>query len=304
MLQDIIETKPGLAPADTTLGAVHLSVTDGERALTVWRDLVGLTVLSRTPSEITLGVGGKPLIVLFPGVARPVVPRTSGLYHVAIHVPARADLARVLARLFTARFENSPTDHLVTETTYLWDPDGNGIEITFETPHRGKFVSDGQTYGAVTADGREHSGRDRLDVRSVLGELDPNENFNTPLPAGTRIGHVHVHVSDLDAAMGFYRDLIGFAEQFQARRIQMGDVTLPGYVPHIVAFNTWGTLGAPQAPAGSSGLRHFQIDYPDATALAAARARLEAAGIGVSDTESGLFTADPAGNRIRLTSRA
>lgn len=304
MLQNVIETKPGLAPADTTLGPVHLSVTDGDRTLAVWRDLVGLTVLDRTPTEITLGAGGKPLLVLFPGAERPVVPRTSGLYHVAIHVPERADLARVLARLFTAQFRNSPTDHLVTETTYLWDPDGNGIEITFETPERGRFVSDGQTYGAVTADGKPHSGRDALDVRSVLGELEPNEDFNVPLPAGTRVGHVHVHVSDLDAAMVFYRDLIGFAEQFQARRIQMGDVTLPGYVPHIVAFNTWNGVGAPQAPAGSAGLRHFQIDYPTAADLKAARARLEGAGIAVSETESGLFTADPAGNRIRLTSRA
>lgn len=304
MLQNIIEPKPGLAPADTTLGPVHLSVTDGERALVVWRDLVGLTLLSRTSTEITLGAGGKPLIVLFPGAERPVVKRTSGLYHVAIHVPQRADLARVLARLFTARFQNSPTDHLVTETTYLWDPDGNGIEITFETPQRGRFVSDGRTYGAITADGKPHSGRDPLDVRSVLGELDPKEDFNVPLPAGTRVGHVHVHVSDLDAAMGFYRDLIGFAEQFQARTIQMGDVTLPGYVPHIIAFNTWNGVGAPQAPAGSAGLRHFQVDYPAGTDLAAARKRLEAAGIAVSETGSGVFTTDPAGNRIKLTSRS
>ena len=304
MIQDVIQVKPGLAPADTRLGPVHLSVTDGERALSVWRDLVGLTVLSRTPTEITLGAGGTPLIVLFPGAERPVVPRTSGLYHVAIHVPERADLARVLARLFTARFENSPTDHLVTETTYLWDPDGNGIEIAYETPHRGRFVSDGRTYGAIDANGNPHSGRDPLDVRSVLAELQPNENFQVPLPPGTRIGHVHVHVSDLDAAMHFYRDLIGFAEQFQARQIQRGDVTLPGYVPHIVAFNTWNGRGAPQAPPGASGLRHFEIQFPSAADLAAARSRLEAAGTEVSETGTGIFTADPAGNRIELTSRA
>src|SRR5262245_25782118 len=142
-----------IVPKGTHLGPVHIAVTDAERALSVWRDMVGLTVLSRSPRELVLGAGATPLIVLHPGAKRSVVANTSGLYHVAIHVPSRRDLAVVIARLFQNRFRNSPTDHLVTETTYLWDHDGNGIEMTFETPWRGKFMGDDEGYYGITPDG-------------------------------------------------------------------------------------------------------------------------------------------------------
>ncbi len=104
----------GLVPDSTRLGPVHIAVTEAERALSVWRDLVGLTVLEQDDKTITLGAGGTPLIVLETDAKRPVVPYTAGLYHVAIHVPTRKDLAVVIARLFARRFRNSPTDHLVT----------------------------------------------------------------------------------------------------------------------------------------------------------------------------------------------
>src|SRR5258708_2050575 len=132
-----------LVPSTTPLGPVHIAVTEAERALSVWRDLVGLTVVSREDERISLGAGERTLVVLHADAKRAVVPNTAGLYHVAIHLPARKDLATAVARLFAKRFRNSPTDHLVTETTYLWDLDGNGIELTFETPWRGILTSDG-----------------------------------------------------------------------------------------------------------------------------------------------------------------
>src|SRR5579864_6512555 len=131
-----------LVPATTRLGPVHIAVTEAEQALSVWRDLVGLTVLARDAEAIGLGTGERTLVVLHPGAKRGVVANTAGLYHVAIHVPTRKDLATAVARLFAKHFRNSPTDHLVTETTYLWDLDGNGIELTFETPGRGRLVTD------------------------------------------------------------------------------------------------------------------------------------------------------------------
>ncbi len=177
-----------------------------------------------------------------------MVPHTSGLYHVALHLPTRRDLAVVTARLMAARIPNSPTDHLVSEAVYLWDLDGNGIEMTFETPWRGTFKSDGDTFYALTPDGRRHSGRDAIDLHSLLGELTREDEIREPLPAGTRIGHVHLHVGDIDKAMAFYaEDGVGFARQMLARRVRMGDVTL-GYQPHALAFNTWAGAGAPQPP--------------------------------------------------------
>lgn len=289
----------GLLPNTTRLGPVHIAVTDEARALAVWRDLVGLTETGRENGTISLGAGGRPLIVLETGAARPVVPNTSGLYHVAIHVPTRKELARVAARFMSARFRNSPTDHLVSEAVYAWDLDGNGIEMTFETPWRGELKSDGDIYYGLTKDGRRHSGRDAIDLDSLFGELAEGDDLRTPLPAGTRIGHVHLHVADLDKTMDFYSKAIGFAPLMLNRRIRMGDLKTD-YPPHILAFNTWAGEGAPQAPDGSAGLRWFTIEAPDAATLAVVRQRLEAAGAPVTEADGGFETHDPAGNRVKV----
>lgn len=286
-------------PSATRLGPVHLAVTDGDRVLPVWRDLVGLTVLDRTEKEIRLGAGDRTLIVLEPGAARPVVENRTGLYHVAIHVPKRIDLARAIGRMFATRYRNSPTDHLVTETTYLWDADNNGIEMTFETPWRGTLQSDGDRYFGVTTDGKLHSGREAVDLQSMFAELDGDRTPDAPLPAGTRIGHVHVHVADLDEAMRFYGETIGFRPMMLNRRFRMGDVTLD-YPPHIVAFNTWAGEGAQPAPPGSAGLRRFTIEVPSANDLAGVRARLEAAGAPLREEAGAIVTADPSGNPVHV----
>ncbi len=290
---------PATVAAGTRLGPVHIAVTDGERALAVWRDLVGLSELGRDGDAIRLGAGGQTLIVLHANAERPVVKNVSGLYHVAIHVPTRKELARVTARLIAARYYNSPTDHLVSEAVYLWDLDGNGIEMTFETPWRGKLTSDGNDYFGITTDGRRTSGRDPIDVNGLLGELGEDDDLTESLPAGTRIGHVHVHVADLAAAMEFYSRAIGFRRLMLAERIGMGDVTMD-YPPHIVAFNVWAGRSAPQAPPGSAGLRWFTVVVPTASDLAAMRERLAAAGAPVDETDGGIETRDPAGNRVRI----
>jgi catechol 2,3-dioxygenase len=290
----------GLVPDSTRLGPVHIAVTEAERALSIWRNLVGLTLIARDDATITLGAGGKPLIVLETGAKRPVVPHTAGLYHVAIHVPTRKDLAIVIARLFAHRFRNSPTDHLVTETTYLWDLDGNGIEMTFETPWRGTFIGDERGFRAVTKEGKPHSGREPVDLDSLFAELGPDENLEVPLPTGTRIGHIHLHVADLKRAMDFYSGVLGFKHQMLSPDFRMGDVTV-NFPPHIIAWNTWAGEGAALPPPDSSGLRWFTINLPDAKALGEMHARLDAAGAPVTSLRNSAFeTADPTGNRIRV----
>jgi catechol 2,3-dioxygenase len=300
-MSEVLSATPpvALVPSATRLGPVHIAVTDAERALKVWRDMVGLTVLSEDKEAIALGAGKRTLVVLHPGAARPVVPNRTGLYHVAIHVPTRRDLAVAVARLFANRFKNSPTDHLVTETTYLWDLDGNGIELTFETPWRGKLMTDGNEFYGIDKDGRRHSGREAVDLDSLFAELKGDDELAVPLPDGTRVGHVHVHVGNLDAAMRFYSDGIGFQRLMLNRTFRMGDVGLD-YPPHIVAFNTWAGEGAAQPPAGSSGLRHFTAVLPAASDLAGVQARLTALGAPVTAVAGGIETADPSGNKLKL----
>jgi len=297
--QTLVKSKP-ILPLDTALGPVHIAVTDRARALAIWQDVVGLELITENGNALSLGAGGKVLIVLETGATRPSVPRSIGLYHVAIHVPNRVDLAQMAVRALQRNVRISPTDHLVSEAIYLWDLDGNGIEITFETPWRGTLgdPEKGETY-AVTADGKPHSGRDPIDLDGLLAELGENPVLSARMPAGTRIGHVHVHVNDLMMAMEFYRDVIGFAGFLLINSFGMGDVGLD-YMPHTVAFNIWSGPNAALPSAGSAGLRWFTIVLPDAASFDGLVGRLEKAGAPLERLDQGIQTRDPSGNRIRL----
>lgn len=298
-IQTNVRSKP-LLPLSTTLGPVHIAVTDRQKALAIWQDVVGLDLIAENGNALHVGAGGKTLVVLETGATRPVAPRTIGLYHVAIHVPERADLAQMAVRALQRNVRISPTDHLVSEAIYLWDLDGNGIEITFETPWRGSLgdPDKGETY-AVTTEGKPHSGRDPIDLDGLLAELGPDPVLASRMPSGTRIGHVHVHVNDLHMALDFYRDVIGFAGFLLIQSFGMGDVGLD-YMPHTLAFNIWSGPNAALPPAGSAGLRWFTIVLPDAESLAALKARLEQAGAPLEVLGNDLETRDPFGNRIRL----
>ena len=223
-----------------------------------------------------------------------------GLYHVAIHVPTRADLAQMVVRALQRRVRISPTDHLVSEAVYLWDADNNGIEITFETPWRGRIGEADEGVYVRTLDGSPHSGREPIDLDDLLAELGPTPVLQAAMPAGTRIGHIHLHVNDLDRAMAFYRDGIGFGGLFIMRRFGMGDLGLD-YTPHALAFNVWAGPNAKQQPDGHAGLRWFGIVVPDAASLDAMKARLRAIGAAFDETNAGLEVRDPAGNLARVS---
>jgi len=194
----------------------------------------------------------------------------------------------------------APTDHLVSEAIYLWDLDGNGIEITFETPWRGRLgdPDKGENY-AITAEGKSHSGREAIDLDGLLAELGPRPLLAPRMPEGTRIGHVHLHVRDLAEAMAFYRDAIGFAGFLMIESFGMGDVGLD-YMPHTIAFNIWSGAQATQPPAASAGLNWLTIVLPDAESLAGLHQRLAAAGASLTPGDGWTETRDPSGNRIRL----
>jgi len=298
-VQTNVRSEP-LLPLSTTLGPVHLAVTDRTRALAIWQDVVGLDLIAEEGPRLLLGAGGTVLIVLETGAERPVVPRSLGLYHVAIHVPKRADLAQMAVRALQRNVRIAPTDHLVSEAIYLWDLDGNGIEITFETPWRGRLgdPDKGENY-AITAEGKPHSGREAIDLDGLLAELGPRPLLAPRMPEGTRIGHVHLHVRDLAEAMAFYRDAIGFAGFLMIESFGMGDVGLD-YMPHTIAFNIWSGPQATQPPAASAGLRWLTIVLPDAESLAGLHQRLAEAGASLTPGDGWTETRDPSGNRIRL----
>ena len=302
---DIVESQKSvrsapLLPLTTRLGEVRIAVTDRNRALAVWQDVVGLELIEDRGNVLGLGADGRVLIELELGATRPVADRTIGLYHVAIHVPKRSDLAQFVVRALQQRIRIAPTDHLVSEAVYLWDTDGNGIEMTFETPWRGTLGDPESGNYATTTDGKKHSGREPIDLDDLLSELGENPTLEPRLPAGTRIGHVHVHVRDLEEAMRFYRDGLGFGGLFIIRSFGMGDVGLH-YTPHTIAFNIWsGGPNAGTAPAGAAGLRWFTMVVPSAAVLTEVRTRLEAVAAEVATVPHGLEARDPSGNLVKV----
>ncbi|GHA31645.1 glyoxalase [Devosia pacifica] len=288
-----------LLPLSTTLGPVRLGVTQRDRALAIWRDIVGLELLHEAENEITLGAGLLPLVILETGARAPVQPASLGLYHLALHVPQRRDLAAVVGRALQQGVRVAPTDHLVSEAAYLWDPDGNGIEITYETPWRGSLANPDEGHYATTSDGRPHSGREPIDLESLFAELDGDHAIRNGLPEGTRIGHVHLHVTDLDRSMAFYRDALGFGGFLLIRSFCMGDVGLD-YMPHTIAFNTWAGPHAKQPLADASGLRWFTIALPEKAALEAVIDRLAKGNHQYERSADAVLVRDPDGNHLRL----
>lgn len=292
-----------LLPVEAALGVVHLNVTDGERATTFWTEVLGLTLLERGANEVSLGAGERELIVLHPGSTSPVQPRRTGLYHVAIHLPTRKELARAIARLFALRIPNSPTDHTYTEATYLSDPDGNGIELTFETPERGELVTISGKMLARLKDGTLRSGVEALHVEDVLAELDDEDDLMAPMPAGTRVGHVHLHVADLEREFAWYRDIIGFDPMLYMADVRMVDFGLEtSRVPHALALNTWQGRGAPPPAPHTSGLRSWTIKVPTRADIDVITARLRHVHAAYEETESGIKVLDPSHNPLHIVS--
>lgn len=290
---------PSIAPA-TRMGPVHLGVTDGERSRRFYERIVGLTLLDDAGGALRMGVLGLELVVLHPGALRPVLRGTSGLYHLAIVVPSRRELARVVARLMNIGYPQSPTDHVLTKSDYIWDPDGNGIEIYTETPEDGTWEFANGTFRSIARDGSLRSGVDPIDLPVLLGELGPDDDLEEPLAEGSRMGHVHLHIHDLKGAVDFYSGAVGFDIQGVADRWGAAFVSAGGYHHHL-GLNIWAGEGAPQAPDDASGLRHFTIELPTEADLAEVVAQVQATQTEVHESGEGVFVRDPSGNRVLMT---
>jgi catechol 2,3-dioxygenase len=133
--------------------------------------------------------------------------------------------------------------------------------------------------------------------------MAPEMKAAQPIDPQVRMGHVHLKVANLERAIGFYRDILGF-ELMQRMGDQAAFLSAGGYHHHI-ALNTWESLNGPPPPLGTSGLYHHAIVYPSRAALADALRRLIAAGIGLEGAadhgvSQSLYLRDPDGNGVEL----
>jgi len=253
----------------------------------------------REESSAGLGIAGRDLVRLTQIRKGRRYRGVTGIYHFALLFPNRRELARAIARLFALRWPNYPTDHIMTKTTYLDDPEGNNIELYCESPEDGIFaVKDGEFY-ARRADGRLSNGREALDLEALFSHLGQDDRLDLPVPPETRMGHFHLYVSSLDKTRHFYHDLLGFDDMGTAHRFRMGMVSAGGYHHHI-GFNTWQGEGAPPPPPDALGLHLFSMILPDQETWEQLLERVKQVGLPYTLTTEGLLLQDPSRNQMLL----
>ncbi len=296
--QTLSKTEFSIDPK-THIGHVSLTVSDLDRQVEFYEKVIGLQVRERGDRTASLGAGGQDLVRLtqVPGAGRR--RGTTGLYHFAILLPNRRELARVIGRLFALRYRNYPTDHIMTKTTYLDDLEGNGIELYAESPEDGTWSLANGEYITRRADGSLSDGREPLDVEALFANLKPDDRLDVPMPPETKIGHVHLHVRDIAEAVNFYHGVIGFDVMGVAKAFRMAFVSAGGY-HHHVGLNTWQGEGAPPPAPNSLGLRYFSVVLPDQQALAQVLQRVREAGLPTEQTDAGILLRDPSHNGVVL----
>ncbi|MBK7316677.1 VOC family protein [Candidatus Villigracilis affinis] len=292
------KTEFSIHPA-TKLGLVSLTVANLENQIQFYTQALGFKLHWREGNRAGLGAGGADLLLLTEEANLKRYRGVTGLYHFAVLFPNRRELARAVARLSVLKYRNYPTDHIMTKTTYLDDPEGNGIELYCESPEDGTFIIENDDFVTRRADGSWSDGREPLDVEALFSHLKEEDRLDDPLPAETRVGHVHLHVRNVQEAVDFYHGIIGFDVMGNSSSFKAAFISAGGYHHHL-GLNAWKGEGAPPPPADAVGLRHFTVELPNQQALDEVVKRIDDAGIPSNKTDNGLLLYDPSQNGVVL----
>ena len=283
-----------MIPPGTSIGKVRLRVADIDALSEFYERIVGLRGLERDGDLARLGPeGGEPLVELLAAPAAGPPPSFStGLFHLAILVPDRAELARSLRRVIEQGWRlTGASDHLVSEALYLRDPEGNGIEIYRDRPRDQWGHGDNGELKMATLP---------LDLDDVLADEGASDRPPNGMPAETTMGHVHLRVADIPASEAFYNGALGL--DVMVRSYPGALFVAAGGYHHHIGLNTWETQGAPPPPEGSLGLDRYELVLPDEDERDAAAGRVGETGDPVH-TDDGVLATDPAGNHVLLTTR-
>jgi catechol 2,3-dioxygenase len=273
------------------MGTVRVTVSDLARSAGFYEQILGLRAADGEDGSVVLSATGEHALVELHGdsSAPALDPRAPGLFHMAILMPDRPQLAMALARLGHGGWPLSgASDHLVSEALYLADPDGNGIEIYRDRPRDDWPSEDGILKMATLP----------LDLRDLMAELSGDTEVQPLAPSGTTMGHVHLQVSDLAEAESFYAGLLSFDVMVRGYPGALF-VSAGGYHHHI-GLNTWNSAGAPPGRPGAVGLRSFEILLPTAEELEKVTGRVRSAGLELTPASGGFLVRDPFGNGVLL----
>lgn len=273
----------------TFVGHVKIKVENLIRSLKFYQEVIGFDVLEQTDTTAILTSDSKTSILSLeqPVNVIPKQGRTTGLYHFAILLPERSDLANIVIHLVNKRIKFGSSDHLVSEALYLDDPDGNGIEIYIDRD-ASKWSWEGQEV-AMTVD--------PLDFENLLTTVKPGKTWQG-MPEGTVMGHIHLHVSELKRTEEFYVRGLGFdvVNRYGGQALFLSS----GKYHHHIGVNTWNGVGAPTPSQNSVGLHSFTLILPNEEARNQVVSNLEKIGANVIEENNKLKTHDPSGNKIEL----
>lgn len=290
MSSEIGIAPPGFRLPETAhIGRVRLQVSDVSRSVSYYQRVLGLKVLSRQQRSAELGAsdGESVLLELRERPGARAVPRRGllGLYHFAMLLPDRGSLGRFIAHLAEIGEYAGMSDHLVSEAVYLTDPDGLGIEVYADRPRATWSAVDRQITMATKP----------LDVESVIASAGDEKWSGAP--EGTRVGHVHFYVGDIDEAERFYHAGLGL-DKIVWNYPGALFMSAGGY-HHHVGVNTW-AAGASPASHEDARLLDWELILPEATTMEAVGQSMESAGFSVERTGSEVTARDPWGIRVRL----
>ena len=285
---DGVRAPEGL-PARTHVGAVHLQISNLERSVEYYQAVLGMDVLERAAGRASLGVkGAEPLAYLVEKRGVAPVPRRGrfGLFHFALLLPDREALGRFAAHLLRQGLRPGMADHAVSEALYLNDPDGLGIEVYADRP-RASWTYRGEELVMTT---------EPLDVGSLI-TAGEGEDWRGA-PAGTTMGHVHLHVGDLATAEAFYHRTLGFDKKVWSYPGALF-LSAGGYHHHLGA-NIWSP--GPSARADEARLLEWELVVPEHRQIHDIASRLRAGGFVVDDAPDGVRTSDPWQTRVYVRS--
>ncbi len=277
-------------PAAVSLGPVRLQISDLPRSLEFYTQVLGLRVIAEDPTSALLGAADDtPLVELHavPGTRPAGVRARLGLFHFAILLPDRVALGQFISHLSAIGARAGASDHFVSEALYLTDPDGLGIEIYSDRP-RESWRHEGRQLQMAT---------EPLDMRSLV-QVAASQPWRG-MPAGTVMGHLHLHVGEIDRASAFYHEALGLDRMVWD---YPGALFLAaGGYHHHLGLNTW-AAGAPPAGDTDARLMAWEIRLPTAADVAAACDSLERAGFPVQLEHGGSegIVKDPWGTPLRL----
>jgi catechol 2,3-dioxygenase len=284
-----VSPSPHPLPSATRLGMLELSVADLGIA-DFYTRVIGLELLKKSGTQVSLGAGGRELLRLSLKPGAKHYEHRTGLYHFCLAMPQRRDFGLLLKRILDSQVPlQGLVDHHVAEAIYLPDPEGNGIELNWDTPR--------ETWPeSMTAMMRMGNGP--LDTEGLLKLAAEKGPDTGRLPADAVLGHIHLHVAKLAESRDFYHGLLGFDVMGEFPR-QAVFVSAGGY-HHHVAFNIWNGVGAPEPPADAGGLLWFSVTVPEEAALQALLKRAKEAGQEAEPAEGGWLLRDPSGNGLVL----